>query len=171
MVNNSSSKKTKAIHAPGALELLLTLALLTACAYPAVYMFCTSSPKTKGSQAKYTAVLLAHHVMESIIAKKLINPEYVPDIIPSEKVAQTGEFFKLLNSPNEPSKAAYSRLAKALNGFEYRVDTYYLEENVYKIIVYVTYQLDGNEMSIFFERLLPQESDAMRQSQNEAENE
>ncbi len=146
------------------LELLLALSILSGALYPIVYIFKMAQPARKKTQTEFLATLLTHHVVETIIAAKIQNPEYLPPMTESQPVVQTdnavaqvSEYFRHISGNDEPIvEDDPSQLYWSLKQFNCRVDTYYLEGLLYKAIVYMTYEEDGRAMKVFLERLLTQ---------------
>ncbi len=146
------------------LELLLALSILSGALYPIVYIFKMSRPTQQKTQTEYLATLLTHHVVETIVANKIANPDYLPPmtepqpVVQSDNaVAQVSDYFKHASDKNEAIvENDSSQLFWSLKQFNCRVNTYYLEGFLYKAIVYITYQKDGKEMKVFLERLLAQ---------------
>ena len=142
------------------LELLLALAVLSVSLYPIVYIFKLGQPTVKRTQKEFLATLLAHHVIETIVAAKNANPDYLPLMTAKEQVVETGnsvnnlsEYF-LNASPNNLPIMRNDGLYWSLKPFKCKVDTYYLEGSIYKVIVYISYFKEGKEMKVFLERLL-----------------
>lgn len=152
------------------LELLLALAILSVSMYPIVYIFRIAAPARQKTQTEYLATLLAHHAMETIIARRLIDPEYLPAMSDPEPVVQSSDsvsnvsqYFRDISEKGENiNESNDSQLFWPLKQFNCQIDTYYLEGAMFKVIVYVSYLKDGRNMKVFFERLL---------SRSEAENE
>ncbi|MGM0598760.1 MAG: hypothetical protein ACQETH_02975 [Candidatus Rifleibacteriota bacterium] len=148
------------------LELLLALSILSASMYPLVYIFKMAQPTPEKTQNEFLATLLCHHVAETIIANKIENPDYLPQMTDSEPVVQgsnsvqqVSEYFANLTPQNRPIEESENpRLYNHLRPFKCRVDTYYLEGMIYKSMVYISYLQDKREMKVFLERLLAQPS-------------
>lgn len=146
------------------LELLLALSILSAALYPIVYIFKMAQPARKKTQTEFLATLLNHHVIETIIASKLENPDYLPQmaeaqpVVSSENAAQqVSEYFQFISDRGEAVvKDDASQLYWSLEQFKCQVDTYYLEGLLYKAIVYISYEKDGRNMKVFLEKLLTQ---------------
>ena len=145
------------------LETLLVLAILSVSIYPLAHIIYISMPLSLHTDDEYMATLLAHHVMETIVAKRAKDPSYIPSVseaspvvLPpgsSEKVSEYFSNFKEYNGPvNEKNDP---QLYWAINKFKCKVDTYFLDKGMFKVFVYIIYQKDGREMKVFFERLLP----------------
>ena len=145
------------------LETLLVLAILSVSIYPLAHIIYISMPLNLHTDDEYMATLLAHHVMETIVAKRAKDPSYIPSVseaspvvLPpgsSEKVSEYFSNFKEYNGPvNEKNDP---QLYWAINKFKCKVDTYFLDKGMFKVFVYIIYQKDGREMKVFFERLLP----------------
>lgn len=146
------------------LELLLALSILSGALYPIVYIFKMSKPAQQKTQTEYLATLLTHHVVETIVASKIANADYLPPMTESQPVVQTAnavsqvsDYFKYISDRGQPVvEDDASQLFWSLKQFSCRVDTYYLEGFLYKAIVYITYEKDGKPMKVFLERLLAQ---------------
>lgn len=146
------------------LELLLALSILSGALYPIVYIFKMSRPTIQKTQTEYLATLLTHHVVETIVANKIANPDYLPPMTESQpvvqndnSVTQVSDYFRYASEKGEAIvENDPSQLFWPLKQFSCRVNTYYLEGFLYKAIVYITYQKDGKEMKVFLERLLAQ---------------
>ena len=155
-------------------ETLLVMAILSVSIYPLVHIIYISMPISSHSDDEYMATLLAHHVMESIVAKRAKDPSYIPSVseacpvaLPSgssDKISEYFSFFKEYNGSitetNDP------QLYWAIKKFKCKVDTYFLDKDMFKVFVYIIYQKDGREMKVFFERLLPL-NEALSDEQNE----
>lgn len=156
--------KLKGRKGTNLLELLLALSILSGALYPIVYILKMAQPAQKKTQTEYLATLLCHHVVESIIANKISDPNYLPPMTDSQpvvqsetSVAQVSDYFKNISNNGEAvTENDSSQLYWTLKQFSCRVDTYYLEGFLYKAIVYITYEKDGRQMKVFLERLLSQ---------------
>jgi hypothetical protein len=123
-----------------------------------------AKPAPEKTQTELLATLLAHHVMETIIANKIENPDYLPQMTDSQpvvhsenQVVQVSDYFSHIGENFAPvSQENDEQLYWTLKQFNCHVDTYYLEGFLYKVIVYITYHHDGREMKIFLERLMAQ---------------
>jgi hypothetical protein len=112
------------------------------------------------------ATLLAHHVVETIVAKRAQDPSYLPAMSYSEPVVQSAEhvepvsqYFRTISPSGESiTENDDSQLFWSLKPYKCQIDTYYLDESLFKAIVYITYQKEGRTMKVFFERLLPQKN-------------
>lgn len=148
------------------LELLLALSILSASLYPLVYIFKMAQPEAEKTQKEFLATLLCQHVIETIVANKIQNPDYLPQMTDSEPVVQgktsvqqVSEYFAKLSQKNRPiEENDNSRLYEHLKPFKCQVDTYYLEGMIYKTMVYISYMQDKRKMKVFLERLLAQPS-------------
>ncbi len=145
------------------LELLLALSILSVSLYPIVYIFRIAHPPRQKTHTEYLATLLAHHAMETIIAKKALDPAYLPmmsddqPVVESaDAIANVSEYFRDISEKGENLNEDDSQLYWSLKQFNCRIDTYYLEGALFKAIVYVSYIKDGRTMKVFFERLLSQ---------------
>ncbi len=148
------------------MELLLALAVLSAAMYPIVFIFRIGSPPRQSNQQEYMATLLAHHVIETIVAKRAQDPSYLPAMSDPEPVVQSAEhvepvsqYFRNLSTTGESiTENDDPQLFWSLKPYKCQIDTYYLDESLFKAIVYITYQREGRTMKVFFERLLPQKN-------------
>jgi hypothetical protein len=148
------------------LELLLALSILTGALYPIVYIFKLAKPETQKTQTEFLATLLSHHVLETIIAKKQKDPEYLPEMTEPEPVAReknssdkVSDYFMNILPKNEGiTKEAYPQIYWPTKIYKSQVDTYYIEGSLYKVISYISYMSEGREMKVFLERLLAQAS-------------
>jgi hypothetical protein len=146
------------------LELLLALSILSVSMYPIVHIFRIAHPPRQKTHSEYLATLLAHHVMETIIARKAKDPSYLPDMSNPEPIVQTSdavahvsEFFREIGETGESiSEQDNQQLFWSLKEFSCNIDTYYLEGALFKPIVYISYVKDGRNMRVFLERLLSQ---------------
>ncbi len=146
------------------MELLLALAVLSAAMYPIVFIFRIGSPPRQSNQQEYMATLLAHHVIETIVARRAQDPSFLPTMSYAEPVVQSAEnvepvsqYFRNIASSGESiTESEDPQMFWSLKPYKCQVDTYYLADNLFKAIVYITYQREGRTMKVFFERLLPQ---------------
>ena len=60
-------------------------------------------------------------------------------------------------------------LKTALDKYKCSIDTYFLDEKLFKVIVYVTYKKDGRNRKVFFERLFTQKNLYFGEEENEEE--
>lgn len=156
-VHNKHRKKE---HKTNLLELLLALAILSASLYPIAFIFRLSKPSIKKTQQEFLATLLAHHVIESIVATKRQDTDYLPQMTEKEAVVEMNnstvglsEYFVQSSEQNIPI-GENDDLYWSLKPFRCKVDTYYLEGSIYKVIVYISYKEEGKEMRVSLERLL-----------------
>lgn len=169
---NSAQQLTNGRQGSNILELLLALAILSVSLYPIVYIFRIAHPPRQKTHTEYLATLLAHHAMETIIARKALDSAYLPTMSDPEPVVQSAdainhvsEYFRDITESGENiSEDSDSQLFWSLKQFNCSIDTYYLEGALFKAIVYVTYLKDGRTMKVFFERLLSQ-SEALPQGE------
>lgn len=146
------------------MELLLALSILSAALYPVVFIFRIASPAKMKNHNEYMATLLAHHVIETIVAKRAKNPAYLPAMSDPEPVVQSAEsvepvsqHFRSISETGESiTESNDPQLFWSLKPFKCQIDTYYLDGSLFKALVYITYQKEGRTMKVFFERLLPQ---------------
>lgn len=146
------------------MELLLALAVLSVSLYPIVYIFRIAHPPRQKTHTEYLATLLAHHAMETIIARKSVDPSYLPMMSDAEPVVQTAdaishvsEYFRDISASEENiNESSDPQLYWPLKQFNCSIDTYYLDGALFKAIVYISYIKDGRTMKVFFERLLSQ---------------
>ncbi|HMM58773.1 MAG TPA: hypothetical protein PKC25_01440 [Candidatus Rifleibacterium sp.] len=73
------------------MELLLALAVLSAAMYPVVFIFRIGNPPKQTNHQEYTATLLAHHVIETIVARRAVNPSYLSAMSEPEPVVEAAE--------------------------------------------------------------------------------
>lgn len=150
-------------RATSLMELLLALAILSAAMYPVVFIFRIGSPPKQNNQQEYMATLLAHHVIENIVARHAQNPSYLPTMSDAEPVVESVEhvepvsrYFRELSDTGESiTESSDPQLFWSLKPYKCQIDTYYLADGLFKVIVYITYQREGRTMKVFFERLLP----------------
>lgn len=148
------------------LELLLALSILSAALYPIVYIFKLAAPPKQKTQTEYLATLLAHHVIETIVAKHASNPSFLPTMEEGAPLVQSSgsvepvcEYFRFISeSGGDIIEEDASEMFWSLKPFKCQIDTYYLDSALFKVIVYITYQQEGRDMKVFFERLLSQTS-------------
>lgn len=160
--SNRQPKKQK--QSANILELLLALSILSVSMYPLVYIFRISHAPRQKTQTEYLAILLAHHVIETIVARKRVDPSFLPLMSEAEPVVQSADsvapvspyFRGICESGENISENDPAQLFWHLKQFKCQIDTYYLEGALYKVIVYVSYLNEGRKMRVFFERLLPQ---------------
>ncbi len=144
------------------LELLLALSILTSALYPIVYLFKIAKPNQPKTQQEFLATLLAHHVVETMVAKKMMNAEYLPVMTESEPIVaeavsgkSVSEYFNSFSPENDSvSEKSDKQIFWSLKPFSCQVDTYYLEGNLYKVIAYIGYTFEDKKMRVFLERLL-----------------
>ncbi|NLF95712.1 MAG: hypothetical protein GX569_03175 [Candidatus Riflebacteria bacterium] len=161
---DSAAPQSKHKQPANILELLLALAILSVSMYPLVYIFRISQAPRQKTQTEYLATLLAHHVIETIVARKSVNPAFLPFMSEAEPVVQSSDsvapvshYFRNIGvdgeniTENDPNQLFWH-----LKQFKCQIDTYYLEGALYKVIVYISYLNEGRKMRVFFERLLPQ---------------
>ncbi len=145
------------------LETLLVLAILSVSIYPLAHIIYISMPLNLHTDDEYMATLLAHHVMETIVARRAKDPSYIPSVSEASPVVslpgnseKTSEYFTDFKEFGGPiSEQKDPQLYWAISKFKCKVDTYFLDKGMFKVFVYIIYQKDGREMKVFFERLLP----------------
>ncbi len=144
-------------------ETLLVLAILSVSIYPLAHIIYMSMPTVSHTDDEYLATLLAHHVMETIVARRAKDPSYLPSMSEAcpvvaspegnDKISEYFTDFKEYNGPvtetNDP------QLYWAVKKFKCKVDTYFLDKNTFKVFVYIIYSKEGKDKKVFFERLLP----------------
>lgn len=144
------------------IEILLILAILSIAIVPFVHIISLSIPVDSHTDDEYMATLLAQHVMETIIAKRIKNPGFLPSVSESkpivslnqtDKISEYFDYFEEFKGP--VTKKQDSQLYWAIDKFKCKVDTYLLDSNLFKVVVYIIYQKDGREMKVYLERLFP----------------
>lgn len=159
------------------MEILLVLTVLSFSLFPLVHIIAMTSPVDLHTDDEYMATLLAQHVMETIIAKRANNPNYLPSVSDFRPVVasigtleQTSEFFNDFKEFNGPvSENLEPQLYWAMNKFKCRVDTYLLDDALFKVVVYITYVHDGRDMKVYVERLFAQNSILPQENDNKEE--
>lgn len=155
-------KKRKAFSI---IEILLVLAIISLSFFPLVHLIVMSLPVDYQDDDEYIATLLAHHVMETIIAKKAKNSDYIPSasddykpiVLNSEDAKNISEYFDYFEEFKGPvTKTSDPQLYWAINKFKCKISTYLIDTNLFKVIVYINYQKSGKENRVFLERLLSQ---------------
>lgn len=158
------NRRKKSDKSANILELLLALALLSVSMYPLVYIFRISQAPRQKSQTEYLATLLAHHVIETVVARKSADPAFLPLMSDPEPVVQSTDsvapvsyyFRGICENGENICENDPNQLFWQLKQYSCQIDTYYLEGELYKVIVYISYLNEGRKMRVFFERLLPQ---------------
>ncbi len=172
------TKRRRAFSRPGQglLELLLAASIFTVALVPLMYLFRLSRPPEKTSEMEFTATLLAHHVMEKILAEKLSDPRYLPPVTSEDptvvipgKLQPVSEFFRgILGKETGLEETDQAKLYWLLKPFSCQVNNYYLDDYIYKIIVYITYEEEGKNKRVFVEHLLHHPPSPEGQSDAEA---
>ncbi|MBF0405935.1 MAG: hypothetical protein HQM10_01170 [Candidatus Riflebacteria bacterium] len=146
----------------GILELLGVACILSLSIGPLFHLMKLTRMAEQKSEMEFMATLVAHHVMERIVALSQKNPEKLPPmssekpvIMQPEQNEPESDYFsftdgkyKTLSSEDSPE------LFSALSPFKCQVDTYFLEDSLYKIIVYVIFEENQIKKRIYLERLL-----------------
>lgn len=144
------------------LELLGIFCILSISLAPLFYLVRLTKTAEHRSEAELSATLLAQHVMERIVAMTAKNPANLPPMTPEEPIVAEPDgsgpvsayFTFLLGDYRTISPEDFPKLYWALKPFKCQVDTYYLEDRLYKIIVYIGYEEEGRKKRIYLERLL-----------------
>ena len=144
------------------LDILLAACLLSVSLVPLFYLFKLSRPTFAKSPMEFSATLLANHVMESIVADKLADPDSLPTMTGEEPIVVTNEGFHavseyfrhILDQTQGLEEKNHQVLYWSFKPFRCKVDTYYLEDYLYKVIVYISFVEEGQDRKIFVERLL-----------------
>jgi hypothetical protein len=144
------------------MELLLAACLLSISLVPLLYVFRLTRPPERKTAMEFQATLLAHHVLERIVAEKEADPNALPQMTPEEPIVIREEGYRAVSSYFRPllgheqglEESHNGRLFWSLKPFQCQVDTYYLENHLYKVIAYITYEEDGRKKRVFLERLL-----------------
>ena len=88
-----------------------------------------------------------------------------PVVQSTDSVAPVSHYFRGIGETGENiTENDQSQLFWQLKQFSCQIDTYYLEGALYKVIVYISYQNEGRNMRVFFERLLPQSDSAAQEN-------
>ncbi len=143
-------------------ELLLVACLLSLSLAPLFYVVKLSRPPERESEMEFTATLLAHHVLEKILARQHASPDTLPSMTTEEPIVVTPEGFRVVSEYFRPllgkdlglEEVDNPKLYWALKPFTCQVDTYYLDDYLYKVIVYIGYEEAGRKKRVFLERLL-----------------
>lgn len=146
----------------GMLELLGVFCILSISLAPLLYLIRLTKGAEERSEMEFTATLLAQHVMEKIVALSLAQPGTLPPMTPEQPLVAgpdgsgtVSEYFRfLLGDFRTITQEESPKLYWALKPFSCQVDTYYLEDRLYKVIVYIAYEEDARRKRIYLERLL-----------------
>lgn len=155
-------KKYKTSIGTAVVELLLAACLLSVALVPLFYILRFTKLPVVKSESDFMATLLAHHAVETIVAQNLFDPKVLPTITGDEPVVVkpygyryvSPYFREILNHWNGLEEADNPVLFWAMKQFSCNVDTYYLEDNLFKAIVYIDWEERGRPKRIFLERLL-----------------
>jgi len=142
--------------------MLFAACLLSVSLIPLFYLFNLTKKAAEISEKEVLASLLAHHVMEEIVAFCNNNPDSLPPITNEEPTVRSPEnpqnvseyFREILGKSDGLSETDFPALYWALKQYKCQIDTYFLEDNIYKVIVYVTFEDSGQKRKIFLERLI-----------------
>ncbi|MBF0543544.1 MAG: hypothetical protein HQM08_03880 [Candidatus Riflebacteria bacterium] len=129
---------------------------------PLFYLIKLTKMAEQRSEMEFSATLLAHHVMEKIVALSLKNPDKLPPLSPEKSIISTdsqgdvpSEYFTFLEGKYKTLSSEDSpELYTSLKPFKCQVDTYFLEDSLYKIIVYIIFEEDHIKKRIYLERLI-----------------
>lgn len=154
-------KKYPARSAASQLEILLAACFLSVTLVPLLFIVRMASPLDHRSPTEFVATLLAHHVMERIIAEKADNPESLPAMTVSQPIVGSGVGFSdvsryfrdFLGYRNSLEEQHQPDLYHCLRPYQCQVDVYYLEGNVYKVIACISYTEEDRQKRVFLERL------------------
>lgn len=146
----------------GMLELLGVFCILSISLAPLLYLVRLTKGAEERSEMEFTATLLAQHVMEKIVALSIANPSSLPPMTPEQPLVAgpdgagaVSEYFRfLLGDYRTITQEESPKLYWALKPYSCQVDTYYLEDRLYKIIVYIGYEEDARRKRIYLERLI-----------------
>jgi len=146
----------------GMLELLGVFCILSISLAPLLYLVRLTKGAEERSEMEFTATLLAQHVMEKIVALSIVNPGSLPPMTPEQPLVAgpdgagaVSEYFRfLLGDYRTITQEESPKLYWALKPFSCQVDTYYLEDRIYKVIVYIGYEEDARRKRIYLERLI-----------------
>ena len=162
-----SEQKTK--YDLSLIELLLALAILSVSLYPIVHIAHIYSLPAVDSNDNLQATMLAHHVMETIKTQRANDSHYLPSQA-SDFQKIVAEYFAKVFQCSEARRENQDLLLKtALDKYKCSIDTYFLDEKLFKVIVYVTYKKDGRNRKVFFERLFTQKNLYFGEEENEEE--
>ena len=144
------------------MELLFATCVLSLSLAPLFYIFNFTRRTQEQSELEFTASLLAQHVMEEIVGFCRTNPDAIPPMTGEEPVVMSAgmprnisEYFReILDTHEGIDETRHPELYWAMKPFTCQVDTYFLEPNLYKVIVYILYEESGQKKRIFVERLV-----------------
>ena len=136
--------------------------LLSVSLVPLFYLFNLTKRGGEASEKEFQAVLLCQHAMEHAIALCNANAQSLPPMTGEEPIVSSpdlpqnvSEYFReIMGKTDGIQENDYPVLYWALKPFRCQVDTYFLEDNLYKIIVYIFYEEGGKKKRVFLERLL-----------------
>ena len=148
------------------IELLVVLTILSVSFFPLTQIINLASRKTRSNNDSFfIATMIAHHVMESIIAKRDANPNWLPSVCDYKSIVlasdteSVNEYFDtFVEYDGAITQAKDSRLFETLKKYKCRIDSYFLEKDLFKIVVYITYLEDKIEKKIYLERILSHNS-------------
>ena len=130
--------------------------------YPIAFLFQHIGIDNKISEKEFIATLIAHHATETLIAKRSIDPSYIPQmtanapvVMKSESTVIPHEYFTTITaSGTYITKSDNSKLFEAIKDLTFTIDTYLLDTRFYKVICRINYKNKNKNKQIFFERLL-----------------
>ncbi len=145
-------------------ELLIAFSVLSLALAPLCYLFSFSSGDRQTSDREVFANLLAHHVLESILAARLEDPQQLPAMSAEEDIVGTdgqyhqtsAHFARLLGASESARPDDHPQLFAALRGYRCKVDTYYLDHQLYRVLVFVSFEEGGRRKQVYLERMLGQ---------------
>ena len=144
------------------IEILLCFAILSTSLYPIAFLFQNFGINNKTSEKEFLATLIAHHATETLIAKRSIDPSYIPKMTSNAPVAMKSEipeipheyFESITASGSYITDSNESKLFNVIKDFTFTIDTYLLDTRFYKVICKINYNENNKNKQIFFERQL-----------------
>ena len=144
------------------LELLFATCILSVSLAPLFYIFYFTRKAQVQSEMEFMASLLAQHVMEEIVGYCHNHPDALPPMTGEEPIVlsagmpqKVSEYFReILDCHEGIDDKTHPSLYWSMKPFTCQVDTYFLEANLYKVIVYILYEESGQKKRVFAERLI-----------------
>lgn len=143
------------------MELLFATCILSISLAPLFYIFNFTRKTQEQSELEFTASLLAQHVMEEIVGYCQAHPDAIPPMTQEEPIVlsagmtrKVSEYFREILDSHDGIDEGQPELFWAMKPFSCQVDTYFLEANLYKVIVYILYEEAGRKKRVFVERLV-----------------
>lgn len=147
-------------------ETLIIITILSLCLSPTFYILRQLQPVSSEieTQLDIIATLIAHHILETIIAQLYSSShKCLPEIISSEQQFTNSKYFETIKNALSNSKIVENhkisdKILSTLEKFKIKIENYFLDNNLFKLVITIKYNDIHENKKIIIDRVIKLES-------------